>query len=50
MSKQLSFNFPIPEGYKVVFRAFITLKNGTVIYAKNYGKRAFPLLVPIAKT
>lgn len=48
--KQLDFGFPIPEGYEVVFRPFITLKNGTVIWAKQYGKRAFPILVPIAKT
>ena len=31
--KQLDFGFPIPEGYEVVFRASITLKNGTVIVA-----------------
>jgi hypothetical protein len=48
--KQLDFGFPIPEGFEVIFRAFITLKNGTVIYAKQYGIRAFPILVPKAKT
>ena len=47
--KQLDFGFPIPEGYEVVFRASITLKNGTVIYAKNYGIRGFPILVALAK-
>jgi hypothetical protein len=48
--KQLDFGFPIPEGYEVIFRASITLKNGTVIFAKDYGIRGFPVLVPSAKT
>lgn len=47
--KQLRFNFPIPEGYTVVFRPWITLKNGKKLYAAQVGKRAFPLLVPISK-
>jgi len=46
--KQLDFGFPIPEGYEVIFRASITLRNGTVIYAKDYGIRGFPVLVPVA--
>lgn len=46
MSKQLSFDFPIPEGMKLVFRPYRTLPNGQVIWAKHYGKRAFPMLVP----
>jgi len=29
----------------LIFRASITLPNGKVIYAKQYGKRAFPILV-----
>jgi hypothetical protein len=45
--KQMDFGFPIPEGHKVIFRSCITLKNGTVIYARNYGIRAFPMLVPV---
>jgi len=45
--KQLDFGFPIPEGFRVIFRASITLKNGTVLFAKNYGIRGFPVLVPI---
>jgi hypothetical protein len=48
--KQLDFGFPIPEGFKVIFRSFITLKNGTVLHAKQYGIRGFPILVPIAET
>lgn len=47
--KQLTFKFPIPEGHTVVFRPWITLKNGTRLYAKQIGKRAFPLIVPIDK-
>jgi len=35
----------IPEGHKVVFRASITLKNGTKLYAKAYGIKAFPVLI-----
>ncbi len=48
--KQQSFNFPIPEGYTVVFRPWITLKNGTRLYAYQVGKRAFPLVVPVSKS
>lgn len=33
-------------GYKVVFRPYITTKSGRVIYARTYGIRAFPILVP----
>ena len=43
--QQMKFELPIPEGYVVKFVAFITLKNGKRIYAKAYGKRAFPLIV-----
>lgn len=46
MGKQLSFDFPIPEGMKVIFRPYITLKNGQRLWAKQCGKRAFPLIVP----
>lgn len=35
----------IPEGHKVEFRAWITLKNGVRLYAKAYGLKAFPVLV-----
>jgi hypothetical protein len=43
--KQLSLKLDIPEGYKVLFRPWITLKNGTRLYARAVGKRAFPLIV-----
>lgn len=35
----------IPADHTVVFRAWITLKNGTRLYAKTYGLKAFPVLV-----
>ena len=39
--------YPVPpEGYKYVFVAYITLRDGTRIYARTYGLKAFPLLVP----
>jgi hypothetical protein len=45
--QQLSFDFPFPDDHKIVFRAWITLKNGKRLYAQAIGKRAFPLLVKI---
>lgn len=42
----MSFDFPIPEGMKVVFRPYRTLPNGQVLWAKQYGLRAWPMLVP----
>lgn len=34
-----------PKGRRLIFVAFITLKNGKRIYAKDYGKRAFAIYV-----
>jgi hypothetical protein len=45
MATQQRFNFPVPAGMKLIFRPFITLKNGRKIWAWQRGKRAFPLLV-----
>jgi hypothetical protein len=45
MATQQSFDFPIPVGMKLIFRPFITLKNGRRLWARQVGKRAFPLLV-----
>jgi hypothetical protein len=50
MYKQLDFGFPIPDGYQVIFRATITTKTGRTIFAKWYGLRGFPILVPLAAT
>ena len=35
----------IPEGYEVVYTAFITLRNGRRLYAAAYGRKAWRLLV-----
>lgn len=45
--KQLKLPLPIPDGHKVIFRPWITLKNGRKLYAYQVGLRAFPLIVPI---
>ena len=47
--KQQKLALPVPEGYMVVFRAYITLKNGKKLFAKQCGIRGFPITVPIAK-
>lgn len=44
LQKQMEL-FPMPPGYHIIFRPFITLKNGHRLYAKQCGKRAFPILV-----
>lgn len=38
---------PVPPGFKLVFRAWITGKDGKRKYATSYGLRAWPLLVPV---
>lgn len=43
--KQLKFDFPLPDGYTTIFRAWITQKNGKRLYAKTVGIRGFPILV-----
>ena len=47
MTRQLHLPFSIPDGYEIKFTSKITLKNGRVIYAKNIGKKAFPILVKV---
>lgn len=44
--KQLKLDLPLPDGYMVKFVAFIT-KGGKRIYAKQFGHRAFPIVVKI---
>jgi len=46
MSKQLTLALPVPEGHVVKFVSFITLRNGVRLYAKQIGKKAFPIVVP----
>lgn len=35
----------VPEGYAVVYTAYITLKNGKRLYAASCGLKAFRLIV-----
>ena len=46
-TKQMSFDFPIPDGMKLVFRPWRTTAGGKVLWAKHYGLRAWPMLVPV---
>ena len=34
-------------GYKLIFVAYITTRNGKRIYAYQYGKKAFPIWVKV---
>ena len=47
--KQTSFEFPIPDGYELIFRSTITTKSGKVIKASWFGIKGFPILIPTAK-
>ncbi|HWA12574.1 MAG TPA: hypothetical protein VHA15_05740 [Burkholderiales bacterium] len=44
MAKQLRLDLPVPAGHEIKFVASITVK-GRKIYAKQYGIRAFPIVV-----
>lgn len=46
MSTQAKRYPVVPEGYILVFRPWITLKDGRKLYASQVGKRAFPLIIP----
>ena len=39
-------SMPQRPGYKLIFRPYITLKNGARLYAKSIGKKAWPIWVP----
>ena len=39
----------VPVGYTLIFRAYYTDKDGNRVYAKRYGYKAWPLVVPISK-
>lgn len=43
----MSNKYFVPKGYKWVCRPYITTKNGKVVYASTYGKKAFCFLVPV---
>ena len=34
-----------PQGYQVIFRAWITLRSGRRLYASSYGLKPWPLKV-----
>lgn len=40
---------PVQAGYRVIFRTWYTDKNGTRVYAKDYGLKAWRLVVPVKK-
>ena len=35
----------VPEGCKLIFRAWRTLPNGKRVYAASYGPKGFPILI-----
>ena len=35
----------VPEGFMVIYRPWITLRNGRRLYASAYGFKAWPLLI-----
>jgi hypothetical protein len=35
----------VPEGYTVIYRPYITLRNGRRLYAASYGLKAWRLVV-----
>jgi hypothetical protein len=39
----------VPKGFRLIFRAWVTDKDGNRVYAKDKGLRGLPLLVPINK-
>ena len=39
----------VPTGYRLIFRAWYTDKNGNRVYAKDHGRKGWPLLVRIGK-
>ena len=45
MAQQLKLALPVPEGYEIRFVASITLRNGKKLFAKQFGKKAFPIVV-----
>jgi len=37
----------IPNGYRLIFRAWRTDRHGNRLYARDYGLRAWPILIRI---
>ncbi|WAC71281.1 hypothetical protein OU995_16990 [Roseateles sp. SL47] len=46
MKKDPKVFLPIPDGFEAVYTAYITREDGTRLYAKQFGKKAFRLVVP----
>jgi hypothetical protein len=38
-------NDEVPQDAEVIFRPWITLRNGKRLYAKHFGLRAWPLVI-----
>ncbi len=46
-SFEVSKMVEVPEGYKLIFRTTkVDPRTGKVLYARNYGLRAWPILIP----
>lgn len=41
----MSEKLKVPPGYRLIFRAWYTDKDGRRVYAKDFGKRGIPLLI-----
>ena len=39
----------VPPGYVLIFRTYYLDKDGNRVYAKSYGYKAWPLVIPIRK-
>lgn len=39
----------VPAGFRLIFRATKTDKNGNKLFARDYGLRGWPILVPVGK-
>ena len=43
-----SKKYIVPKGFRLIFRAWIT-RNGNRVYARDYGLKGWPLLVPVGR-
>jgi hypothetical protein len=39
----------VPKGFRLIFRATKHDRNGNLLYARDYGLRGFPILVPVGR-
>jgi hypothetical protein len=37
----------VPEGFRVIYRAWKTDKDGNRIYAREFGYKAWPIVIPL---